>query len=130
MAPAPPGLFSYLMPAKPAPGKPWIWRTEWFGHFPQADLALVARGWHVGYMNVKDMYGCPRSMALLDAYYQHVTKEYGLAPRAVLEDEGFDIFNLGADVIGLGGYLQGKMDAFAGEAVAAVGLQADVARFP
>jgi hypothetical protein len=41
-----------------------------------------------------------------------------MAPRAVLEEEGFDIFNLGADVIGLGGYLQAKMDAFAGEAVA------------
>lgn len=74
-----------IVPEKPAPGKPWIWRTEWFGHFPSADLALVARGWHVGYMNVKDMYGDPQSMALLDAYYRRVTADYGLAPRVVLE---------------------------------------------
>ncbi len=74
-----------IVPATPAPGKPWIWRTEWFGHFPQADLALVARGWHVGYMNVKDMYGDPASMKLMDAYYQHVRAEYGLAPRVVVE---------------------------------------------
>ena len=74
-----------IVPATPAPGKPWIWRTEWFGHFPQADLALVARGWHVGYMNAKDMYGDPAAMKLLDAYYQHVRKEYGLAPKVVVE---------------------------------------------
>ena len=74
-----------IVPAHPAPGRPWIWRTEWFGAFPQADLALVARGWHVGYMNVKDMYGNPRSMALLDAYYRHVTREYQLSPKVVLE---------------------------------------------
>jgi len=74
-----------IIPEKPAPGKPWIWRTEWFGHFPQADLALVALGWHVGYMNVKDMYGDLASMKLLDAYYQHVRAEYGLAPKVVVE---------------------------------------------
>ena len=74
-----------IVPATPAPGKPWIWRTEWFGHFPQVDLALVARGWHVAYMNVKDMYGDPASMKLLDAYYQRVRADYGLAPRVVME---------------------------------------------
>ncbi len=74
-----------IVPAAPAPGKPWIWRTEWFGAFPQADLALVARGWHVGYLDVKDMYGNPRSMQLLDAYYRRVTQDYGLAPKVVME---------------------------------------------
>jgi pimeloyl-ACP methyl ester carboxylesterase len=74
-----------IVPGTPAPGKPWIWRTEWFGHFPQADLALVARGWHVAYMNAQDLYGGPTSMALFDAYYQRVRADYGLAPRVVME---------------------------------------------
>jgi len=74
-----------IIPDHPAPGNPWIWRMEWFAHFPQADLALVARGWHVGYMNVKDMYGSPASMKLLDDYYQYVRKERHLAPNVVLE---------------------------------------------
>jgi len=74
-----------ILPDHPAPGKPWIWRMEWFGHFPQADLALVARGWHVGYINVKDMYGSPASLKLLDAFYQQVRKERGLAAKVVLE---------------------------------------------
>src|SRR4051794_2273504 len=30
-----------VKPKEPAPGKPWIWRTEFFGHEPQGDLALL-----------------------------------------------------------------------------------------
>ena len=74
-----------IVPETPAAGKPWIWRTEWFGHFPQADLALVARGWHVAYMNAQDLYGGPAAMALFDTYYQRVRADYGLAPRVVME---------------------------------------------
>src|SRR4051794_36914712 len=36
-----------IVPAHPAPGNPWIWRTEFFGTNPQADLALLSAGWHV-----------------------------------------------------------------------------------
>jgi len=89
-----------IVPARPAPGKPWIWRTEWFGHFPQADLALVARGWHVGYLNAADLYGAPRAMALFDAYYRHVTAAYGLSPKVVMEGfsrGGLYAFNFAAD---------------------------------
>jgi pimeloyl-ACP methyl ester carboxylesterase len=89
-----------IVPAQPAPGKPWIWRTEWFGHFPQADLALVARGWHVAYMNAQDMYGAPPAMKLFDAYYRHVTAAYGLAPKVVMEGfsrGGLYAFNFAAD---------------------------------
>jgi len=48
-----------LAPTLPAAGKPWIWRTEFFGHEPQADLALLAQGFHVVYVNVQNMYGAP-----------------------------------------------------------------------
>lgn len=74
-----------VVPAKPAPGLPWIWRTEFFGVEPQADLALLAAGWHVAYMDAKDMYGAPPAMALFGAFYAHVVVNYGLSPRVVLE---------------------------------------------
>ena len=48
-----------VLPRQPAPGKPWIWRTEFFGHEPQADLALLARGFHVAYLDVQNLYGAP-----------------------------------------------------------------------
>ncbi|MSU24027.1 MAG: alpha/beta fold hydrolase [Opitutus sp.] len=74
-----------VRPTTPAPGQPWIWRTEFFGHEPQGDLALLARGWHVAYMDAKDMYGAPRAIALFDEFYAHLVAHYGLAKRTVLE---------------------------------------------
>ena len=74
-----------VQPKAAAAGKPWIWRTEFFGHEPQADLALLARGWHVAYMDAKNMYGSPKAMALFGQFYAHVTVHLGLAQRVVLE---------------------------------------------
>jgi pimeloyl-ACP methyl ester carboxylesterase len=74
-----------VVPKVAAPGRPWIWRTEFFGHEPQADLALLARGWHVAYLDAKNMYGAPKAIALMEQFYAHMTKERRLAKRVVLE---------------------------------------------
>lgn len=74
-----------VQPKTVASGHPWIWRTEFFGHEPQADIALLARGWHVAYMDAKNMYGSPKAMALFGQFYAHVTVHLGLAQRVVLE---------------------------------------------
>lgn len=74
-----------IVPAKRAAGNPWIWRTEFFGHEPQADLALLERGWHVAYMDAKNMYGAPKAMALFGQFYAHVVVRFGLSQRVVLE---------------------------------------------
>lgn len=74
-----------VRPAKPAAGRPWIWRTEFFGHEPQADLVLLAKGFHVAYVDVQNMYGAPVAMGHMDAFYTHLTREYGLGTKTVLE---------------------------------------------
>jgi pimeloyl-ACP methyl ester carboxylesterase len=74
-----------VFPKQAAPGKPWIWRTEFFGHEPQADLALLARGWHVAYMDAKNLYGAPKAMKLFGEFYSHVVVRFGFAPRVVME---------------------------------------------
>ncbi len=74
-----------VKPANAAPGTPWIWRTEFFGHEPQGDIALLAAGWHVAYFKVSDMYGAPQSIELMDKFHAHAVREFGLSPRAVLE---------------------------------------------
>src|SRR5204863_3595133 len=55
-----------IVPAAPAAGNPWIWRTEFFGHEPQADLALLGRGFHVAYLDVQNMYGAPVALDHMD----------------------------------------------------------------
>ncbi|MBM3861555.1 MAG: alpha/beta fold hydrolase [Verrucomicrobia bacterium] len=74
-----------VQPKTTAPGKPWIWRTEFFGHEPQADIALLGKGFHVVYMNVQNMYGAPVALDHMDKFHAHLTKEFGLAKKTVLE---------------------------------------------
>ncbi|MFO1065083.1 MAG: alpha/beta fold hydrolase [Pirellulales bacterium] len=74
-----------VVPEKSALGKPWIWRTEFFGHEPQGDIELIKRGWHAAYVDVQNMYGSPKALDHMDRFYDHVTKEFGLAPKVVLE---------------------------------------------
>ena len=74
-----------VRPKAPAPGAPWIWRTEFFGHEPQGDIALLGRGFHVAYVDVQNMYGAPVAMKHMDQFYAHVTRAYGLSPKPVLE---------------------------------------------
>ena len=74
-----------VKPKQVAPGAPWIWRTEFFGAFAQADMALLAKGWHVGYVGMFNMFGSPRSIAIMEKYHAHVTARHGLAKRPVIE---------------------------------------------
>jgi pimeloyl-ACP methyl ester carboxylesterase/lysophospholipase L1-like esterase len=74
-----------VRPKATAPGAPWIWRTEFFGHEPQADIALLGRGFHVAYVDVQNMYGAPIAMKHMEQFHDHVTRAYGLSQKPVLE---------------------------------------------
>jgi pimeloyl-ACP methyl ester carboxylesterase/lysophospholipase L1-like esterase len=74
-----------VVPRSAAKGKPWIWRTEFFGHQPQADVALLHKGFHVAYMDVQNMYGAPVALDHMDRCYEHLTMVRGLSPKTVLE---------------------------------------------
>jgi lysophospholipase L1-like esterase/pimeloyl-ACP methyl ester carboxylesterase len=74
-----------VRPRQAAPGAPWIWRTEFFGHEPQADVALLARGFHVAYLDVQNLYGAPVALEAMERFHARLTADLGLSPRPVLE---------------------------------------------
>lgn len=74
-----------VAPKNASPGKPWIWRTEFFGAFPSVDLALLAAGWHVAYINVQNLYGAPVALDAMDGFYSAMVNTEKLAPKAVIE---------------------------------------------
>jgi sialidase-1 len=74
-----------IKPTKAASSNPWIWRTEFFGHEPQADLALLEKGFHVAYVDVQNLYGGPLAMKVMDTFYQRVVDDFGLSRKTVLE---------------------------------------------
>lgn len=74
-----------ILPKTPAEGRPWIWRTEFFGHEPQADIALLGKGYHVAYVDVQDLYGAPPALDRMDAFYNLLTSDRQLSKKVVLE---------------------------------------------
>jgi pimeloyl-ACP methyl ester carboxylesterase len=73
-----------VAPKIEAPGRPWVWHGEFFGHKPNPDLALLGRGFHVVYMGVPDMLGSPTAVAHWNQFYHELTIHYGFAPKAAL----------------------------------------------
>ncbi|WAC10694.1 SGNH/GDSL hydrolase family protein [Dyadobacter pollutisoli] len=75
----------YVKPQKAIAGNPWIWRA----HFPtwhtDMDSILLARGFHVAYVNTNDMFAHPKAMQVWDAFYDYLVKEKQFAPKVALE---------------------------------------------
>ncbi len=73
-------------PKQAAPGRPWIWRCEFFDHEPQGDLALLAQGWHVVHdADAAGHFGGPAGVAAWEVCYRVLTTTYGLSPKPLLE---------------------------------------------
>ena len=73
-----------IEPAKEAPGRPWLWHGEFFGHKPNPDLALLGRGFHIVYMSVPDMLGSPEAVRHWDALYRELTGRHRFSPKPAL----------------------------------------------
>jgi pimeloyl-ACP methyl ester carboxylesterase/lysophospholipase L1-like esterase len=74
-----------VTPQAQAEGRPWIWRARFFGHEPQADIALLKEGFHLAYCDVGGLYGSPQAVKHWNAFYELLTEKHGLARRPALE---------------------------------------------
>lgn len=74
-----------VKPAEAAAGRPWVWNVEFFGHRPNVDLAMLARGFHVVHVVVGNTFGCPDAMKHFDAAYAEVRGRYGLPAKVAFE---------------------------------------------
>ncbi len=66
-------------------GLPWIWRAEFFDHRPELDLALLALGYHLVFIEVGNTFGAPSAMKHWDAFYKQLTEQFGLSSKPTLE---------------------------------------------
>jgi len=73
-----------IVPTEALPGRPWIWRGEFFGAYANADAELVRRGFHLAYLSIKDQFGSPEAVAVWNRFYERVRGKYRLAPRPAL----------------------------------------------
>jgi pimeloyl-ACP methyl ester carboxylesterase/lysophospholipase L1-like esterase len=77
-------LASVVVPRTAAPGRPWLWHGEFFGHKPAPDIALLEQGFHIVYLQVPDQLGSPGAMAHWDRLYQELTSRYQFGPKPAL----------------------------------------------
>ena len=74
-----------VRPHRPLPGHPWIWRTMFWDSFQDADIAFLAAGFHVAYIEVGNTFGSPEALKHFDAFYAEMIARYGLSPKPALE---------------------------------------------
>lgn len=73
-----------VCPKTPAPGHPWVWHGEFFGHKPAPDIALLGQGFHIAYLSVPDMLGSPGAVAYWNSFYAELTGKYQLSKKPAL----------------------------------------------
>lgn len=73
-----------VAPDEPAPGRPWVWHGEFFGHRPAPDIELLKRGFHIVYVRVPDLLGSPLAVSHWNKCYELLTERYGLASKVAL----------------------------------------------
>ena len=71
-------------PKQVAAGNPWVWRARFWNHEPQADTALLRRGFHIAYYDVVDLYGNREAIQHWNAFYR-LMRRRGLARKVALE---------------------------------------------
>ena len=85
-----------VFPNQANQAKNWIWRTQFWGHEPQTDIALLNKGFHLVYVDVVDLYGNKVAINRLNAFYVFLIKNFGLNKKTVLEGMsrgGLDAYN-------------------------------------
>lgn len=62
----------------------WVWRTEFFGAFPSADIAMLQKGYHVLQLVISDKFGCPSAVDCMARFHDFIVDEYKLEKKSAL----------------------------------------------
>lgn len=73
-----------VKPTNPAPGRPWVWHARFPDFRPELDQLLLERGFHLAWIDTGNMFGSLKALDHWDAFYDHVTEHFGLAPKVGL----------------------------------------------
>jgi pimeloyl-ACP methyl ester carboxylesterase len=73
-----------VTPRESAPGKPWVWHGEFFGHKPAPDIALLEKGFHIVYTQISNQFGSPTAVSHWNEVYKSLTEKHSFASKAAL----------------------------------------------
>ena len=61
----------------------WLLKTEYFNAFPELEIEMVKRGWHLAYISNITRWCLDEDLDVKKAYAEYLIKEYGLAQKCV-----------------------------------------------
>ena len=66
------------------PNGKWALKTEYFGAFPNAELELLRRGWHLAYIKNDNRWAQERDLARKAEFVRFISEQFGLERRCSL----------------------------------------------
>lgn len=72
-----------VLPEKCNEGKNWLLKTEYFGAFPQFELDMLARGWHLAYIENETRWHVSSDDEAKEELCRYLASEFGLAAKCV-----------------------------------------------
>ena len=75
----------YIRPAVALEGKPWVWRAHFPDWHTEMDSILVARGFHIAFVNTNNLFGHSSALNIWDDFYDYLTSEMGFSKQVALE---------------------------------------------
>ena len=64
--------------------KPFIWRTEFFGVFDQADEEMLRRGYILVHYRIPDLLGCDEAVQKMGRFFAHLVQSWGFCAKTIL----------------------------------------------
>ena len=74
-----------VVPQQAAAGNPWVWRARFPGYHAEMDRELLAHGYHIGYVDVANLFGSPTAIEIGNQFYNFMTNKRNLATQPALE---------------------------------------------
>lgn len=74
-----------VVPKKPAPGHPWVWRARFPDWHTDMDSILLAHGFYIFYLDTDGLLGAPTAIDGWDQVYRYLRQYYHLNAKVALE---------------------------------------------
>jgi len=70
-----------VYPNKPDKDGRWLFKTEYFGAFPELEIMMLERGFHIAYLKNKSRWVKEDDIEVKDRFIEYLSRERGLNPR-------------------------------------------------
>lgn len=72
-----------VFPKQPNENKNWLFKTEYFDAFPEFEIEMLKRGWHLAYIKNVTRWCIDEDLDLKKRFAEHLHEKYGLYTKCI-----------------------------------------------